>query len=52
LRVPLDPQVIRGAVPSAVVERALPGLMLRAEQQGSTIQAGQSDGKRKQARAF
>ena len=35
-------------MPPAVVERALPGLTLRAEQHGSNIQAGQTDGKRKQ----
>ena len=54
LRARLNAQVYRGgnrgAVPPAVVERALPGLALRAEQHGSTIQAGQTDGKRKQVR--
>ena len=43
-------QVYREAVPPAVVERAQPGLALRAEQRGSHIQAGQTDGKRLQVR--
>ena len=43
-------QVYREAVPPAVVERAQPGLALRAEQRGSRIQTGQADGKRLQVR--
>ena len=41
-------QVLRKLVPLAVVESAMPGLALRSDEQGSNIQAGQADGKRKQ----
>ena len=46
--VPSGCHIYRCAVPTDILNRALPSLALRVQEHGVSIQAGQSDTKRKQ----